>query len=111
MVAKGRLIAFKLDDELMENLQKLSKRLNYNQSETVRLALQQLIEQHLETQADIIILDRAKWDAITSALSKRLIEEIRQEFMQEAVKQVRESPEIQMLIKAAKENRLEIEES
>jgi len=104
MAAKEHLIAFKLDDELMENLQKLSKRLNYNQSETVRLALQQMIEQYLGPEADIVVVDRAKLDAIIKGLSKRL----KQEFIQEVVEKVQKSPGIQKLRKAAEEGKLEI---
>lgn len=108
MAAKEHLIAFKLGDQLMDNLQKLSKRLNYNQSETVRLALQRMIEEHLGVESDLIVIDRCRWGAITKMLSERLAEEIRQEFIQEAVKRVRKSPEIQKLLKLAKEGKFEI---
>lgn len=105
MVTKERLIAFKLDDRLLENLQKLSKRLNYNQSETVRLALERMIEQYLGVEASIFVVDKEKWNLIIKMLS----EQIKEEIIQKVIKQVQKSPEIQKLIEAAKQGELEIE--
>lgn len=109
MVRQGKFISLRLDTRLIKNLRGLSEKLQLSRSATVRLAVERLIEQFLGPEADIVILDREKFDTLTRGLSKRLTEEISQEIIQKAVKQVQESPEIQKLIRAAKEGKLKIE--
>jgi len=106
---KERFISLRLDNGLIKNLRKLSEKLDLSRSATVRLAVERMIEQYVGSEADIIVVDRAKFNAITKGLSRRLAEEIRDEIVEKVIKQVQRSPEIQRLIKVAKQGKLEIE--
>lgn len=108
-MAKEHRIMFRADEALLERVEKLGSKLGLGRGETIRLALDEIIEKYLQLEADIIVVERQKFDAIIKGFSKWLMQEISEEIIQEAVKRVQKSPEIQKIRKAAEEGKLEIE--
>jgi len=105
-----QFISLMLKDTVIEDLRKLSEKLDLSRSATVRLAVERMIEQYVGSEADIIVVDRGKFDRIIKMLSKRLTQEISKEILQEAVKQVQESPKMRKLYELAQKGKLEIVE-
>jgi len=108
MDIKEQFISLRLDDGLIKDLQKLSEKLDLSRSGCVRLAIERLIEQYLETKADLVVLEKEKWDAIIKMLSDYLKEDILQKIGKQLQDRILKSPEIQKLMKLAKEGKLKI---
>ncbi|GAJ09389.1 unnamed protein product [marine sediment metagenome] len=104
-----QFISLMLKDAVIKDLQKLSQKLDLSRSGTVRLAIEQLIEQYSGPEADLVVLDRGKFDAIIKGLSRQLGEEVRDEITEKVIEQVQKDPEIQRLLRAAEKGQLEIE--
>lgn len=106
-MAKEHRIMFRADEALLERVEKLGSKLGLGRGETIRLALDEIIEKYLQLEADIIVVERQKFDAIIKMLSKLLMENLLPHIrkMQEESRQKM----VNEVIKLVKEGRLEIE--
>lgn len=72
MEKQEHFISLRLNNGLIEDLRKVSDRLELDRSATVRLALQHLIGKYLETESDLIVLEKDKWDSIIGKFMQRI---------------------------------------
>jgi len=104
MIKEYRL-GFRADNEILEGLEKLSKKLGVVQSEVVRIGIRKLMEDYLEIKSDIILMGRTEFEVVVREFSKQL----RQDLTQKLIEEVRKSPEIRKLYELAKKGELEVE--
>jgi Arc/MetJ-type ribon-helix-helix transcriptional regulator len=113
MIKEYRL-GFRADNEILEGLEKLSKKLDVVQSEVIRIGIRKLMEDYLEIKSDIVVLERQKYDTIFNMLSNLLKEWTERKFKElteQTRKDVLRHPKIQELMKLAGKGELEIEKS
>lgn len=101
---KEHYISFRTNDAYFSTIKELSNKLGLDRSQTIRFALDEVVEKYLHTEGNLIVLDRERWEGLIKLLSRLLKDEIRQEITEKILKH----PGIQKLRKAAKEGKLEI---